>query len=396
MKVLHYCSSLRLELGGVVRAVLDLALCTAERGHEVVVVCPDARDVPADWPRGEGFSAEAASRGVPSVVTIPSPAASFGRFSSAQLSSVIEPLVRAAGVVHLHTPWDLANLSWASACAASGTPYAVSPHGMLDDWPMAQKGLKKRVFHRLFAKRLLERAAFVHCTAGAELDQARKWFPKGRGVVAPLLFDLAPFRALPGRALAAERFGLTEDGRPVVLFLSRLHYKKGPEVFIDAAGLLRDRGVDALMVLAGSGDEPYERELRARASRLGLGDDRLRFVGMVSGTEKVSLYQRAEIFALPTSQENFGFVFPEALACETPVITTRGVDTWPELESSGAAVIVERTPEAVAEVIASLVGDADRIAGMGAAGRRWVLETFEADAIGALYESLYRDAIGDG
>ncbi|MEM1330295.1 MAG: glycosyltransferase [Planctomycetota bacterium] len=388
MNVLHYCSSLRLELGGVARAVLDLAVRTAERGHRVVIASPEAQDVPAEWPR----SAEGGER-VPSLVELPAPAARLGRFTGAQMAECLTPLISAADIVHLHTPWDLSNLSLAGRCVRSGTPYVVSAHGMLDDWSMAQRSLKKRVFHFLFARRLLERSAFVHCTAQAEFDQARKWFGSGRGEVAPLLFDLAPFRELPGPGLAEGAYGLAAGGPPIVLFLSRLHYKKGPDVMLDAAGLLRDRGIEALTVFAGTGEPDYERQLRAQAKRLGLGEDRVRFVGMVSGDEKVSLYERAQVFALPTSQENFGFVFPEALACNTPVITTRGVDTWPELEGSGGSVIVERSPEAFADAIAQLLTDADRAVAMGRSGRAWVMKTFDADAIGARYESLYQSAI---
>jgi len=123
--------------------------------------------------------------------------------------------------------------------------------------------------------------------------------------------------------------------------------------------------------------------------------DTVRLLGMVKGEDKVSLYEAADLFALPTSQENFGFVLPEALACRTPAITTRGVDIWPELESSGSTLIVEQAATAFADAIAGLLADDDLRQTMGASGRSWVLETLDPEVAVVRYSSLYHQAIGE-
>jgi len=107
----------------------------------------------------------------------------------------------------------------------------------------------------------------------------------------------------------------------------------------------------------------------------------------VTGREKLSLYQAADLFVLPTSQENFCFVLFEAIACGTPVVTTRGVDTWRELADECGAVIVDPTPEAFAGAIARALSTPDPAARERA--RAHVLETMAPEATLARYEAMY-------
>lgn len=383
LKIAHVCSPIRLELGGVVRAVLDLAAETAKHGHDVTIATWDSTDVPKNWNNGNAH--------VPRVITI-QPPQRLGKPAPKALES-LERLIRACDVVHLHTPWEPINVHVARLCRSLGKPYVISIHGMLDDWCMTQRTLKKRVYLTLAARTMLEKAAAVHCTAKAELDQSKRWYPRGHGAVVPLVFDIEPYRTLPGPKLARDTFSIDPE-RPVVLFLSRVHVKKGVHILVDAAKELADSGVDAQFLIAGTGDADYTDKIKAQIKSLGLSNT-VRLLGMVRGVEKVSLYQAADVFALPTSQENFGFVLPESLVSQTPAITTKGVDTWPELEASGSTLIVDQTAHAFAEAIASLLADPDRREQMGIAGRKWVLESLEPAIVAQQYESLYRAAAGE-
>lgn len=383
LNITHFAGPIRLELGGVVRAILDMAGALAAQGHGVTVVTHDPTDVPELWRHNRP--------GVPKLVQIDPPGA-LGK-PTARSSDVINRIINASDIVHLHTPWDQLNPRIAKACTRLGTPYFISIHGMLDDWSMSQKSLKKQLFLKLSAKAMLEHAAAVHCTAQAELDQSKRWYPGGTGVVVPLIFDLDPYLLLPGPESAREHFNI-DPSTPAVLFLSRLHVKKGVHILIDAAKILADRGVKIQLLLAGTGDEPYIAGLRSQIQRLGL-EDSVRLLGMVKGEQKVSLYEAADVFALPTSQENFGFVLPEALACRTPAITTRGVDIWPELESSGSTLIIDQTADAFADALADLLSDDARREMMGESGRSWVLETLNPESVVGRYSSLYHQATGE-
>ena len=375
MRILHYLPRVSIAEGGVTRAVLDLTDALARTGQDVTLLTYSDEDVPPEW---------AGAERAPRVELVDAPAWPGGLFSPGQRRS-LEPRVAAADVVHLHAPWTLSNRQLASLARRSGTPYVLSIHGMLDDWSMSQRRLKKRAYLALGGRALLERAAAVHCTAAFEEEQAKKWFPGGRAETIPLVFDVSLFE---GEIDASRAPGPPPAGRPRLLFLSRIHEKKGLDRLIRAAAAIADEGLETDVLIAGTGEEAYVERMRALAAELGMAE-RTHFLGLVKGAEKAALYASADLFVLPTSQENFGFVCPEALACGTPAVTTRGVDIWPELEESGGAVIVENTPEGIAGGVRELLADAARREEMGRRGREWVLSRFSGDRVAREYVSLY-------
>lgn len=384
MKIAHYIDNLRLESGGTVRTVLDLCTMLAARGHEILVFTHDAGDAPADWhsPDTPGPTVHVVGRSGGLLRSMP----------RADRARVAE-LVAGFDAAHVHAMWELASAHFADACARAGVPTVISAHGMLDDWCMAQGALKKKLYLALVQRKRLARAGFVHTTASAEKDQASKWIGSGRGIVVPHVFDLTPYRNLPGPELAQREYGSLLDGRPAALFLSRIHHKKGVDRLLRMARALRDAGSDAAILIAGTGDPAYEQQMRTLHTQLGL-DDRVAFLGMVTGELKYSLYQAADLFVLPTSQENWGFVFFEAMGCGTPVLTTRGVDPWPELEGSGAGVIVptEIDPGELATIAGELLADQPRLTAMGERGRAWVLAELDPQRVVGRFEQMYRDA----
>lgn len=389
MRITHYFHRMVLEGGGPVRGVIDLATALARAGHELAIVTTDDRDVPAEWARAApGDSVPGAGR--PRVVRIGRAGLAGAIFGPRGLRAVRRALA-GSDVVHLHGVWTAANVQVAGVCRSLRVPYVWSIRGTLDDWCMAQGAIKKRAYLALVGRRALEGAACCHLTAEEEHRQAKKWFPGGRGLVIPNLLDLTPFRDLPGPDEARARFACLRAGRPVLLFLSRLHYKKGVETLVEAGAMLRANGIDAAIAIAGSGDPAYERSLRETIERRGM-QDRAELLGFVGGRLKVSLYQASDLFVLPTSQENFGFVIYEALACGTPVVTTFGVDTWEELKGSGGVEVVRPDAAETARAVEDLLGDARRRRAMGESGRSWALGYFDESRLVGEFASMYARA----
>lgn len=376
---MHVIASTATEFGGPPRVALDLARLSAARGISAAIVTPDPREAPGHWPTTWDGDVAALPSPLPSVVTMRDVA------HGAEVA-------RGADVVHFHGVFNTMFVRLAKVLRAMGKPYIVTVHGMLDDWSMAQKQWKKRAYLMFGGRAFLEKAAFVHCTARGELDQSKKWFPGGREVVIPYLIDTQPYRELPGEAMARERWAFLNDESLVsVLFLSRLHYKKGPDVLIDAVALAKAKGAKVRLVMAGDGDVPYPEQLKQQVAAKGI-QDITHFVGQVSGALKYSLYQACDLFALPTSQENFGLVYTESLASGTPVITTRGTDIWRELESSGGVKIVERTAEAFAGAIVELAGDKSLRERMGSGAAGWVLRTYDEGMLLGRFVGVYERA----
>jgi glycosyltransferase involved in cell wall biosynthesis len=403
VKIVHFIKWLRLRDGGTVKAVIDLCDGLAARGHDVVAASADDDDLPPSWKGSpvpgtphslrldlRDLALELKGRPVSEAVR-DTPL----QFLSKTSLHAARAALQGADVLHVHGMWANANHQMIRVARSLGVPHVISPHGMLDDWSMAQGRLKKRIHLALASGRSLASARAIHCTATAELDQAARWFPRRKGVVIPLLFDTGPLRSLPGADMARTTFPWLADDRPTVLFLSRVNAKKGPDHLLRALAASKARDLPPWrLVVAGPADPPgYDDALRELARSLRVESD-VHFTGMVKGDLKWSLYQACTLFALPTSQENFGYVLLEALACAKPVITTTGVDIWPELESSKAArIIAAQGPAlapALADTIASMLADAPKLEGMGAAGRAWALSFLDHARILDAFEAMYQ------
>jgi len=380
MRIVEYIEYVDFEIGGPPRAVVDLTRVLHQRGNDVTLATIDTKDVPSDWMAGNG----------PSVLRIPKPRLPGGLYLPGQLAG-LEAVLSQADVLQLHGVWERPNAQIATLARKIGVPYCVSLRGMLDDWSMAQRGLKKRLYLALGGRKVLERAAFVHCTADAELEQSSKWFPRGQGRVVPNLIDLSQFETLPGPERAKKRWPvLTEDG-PNLLFLSRIHVKKGIEHLLGAMPRVANAHPGVQLFIAGTGDDAYLSAMKRLAEQHQI-DDRVHFVGHVGGEEKLSLYEACDLFVLPTSQENFGFVQYESLACNTPVMTTTLVDTWKEIVSSGGGIAVDQSADAIVAGITPLLADRVHLADMGRLGRAWVFDQLSVDRIAGALEAMYRDA----
>jgi len=383
MKIIHYHMNMRLEQGGIVRAVIDLCGALAAAGHDVTLLSPSVADLPKKWMKG--------TSGYPRVIHLDNLQSPLQLFNRATLQIIEEQLAQAQ-VLHLHGMWTTSNVQLMKIATRLHIPYIYSIHGMLNDWCLAEKRIKKEFYLGLFGRRILKHAAAVHCTAQAELQQAQRQFPVGQGIVIPLAFDFDEFINLPGSKPAEEAYPSLETDQFKVLLMSRLHHVKGVEYLLTALKQLRDTGQMCQVYIAGTGEEKYEQKLRAMVRRLKLNDS-VHFLGFVTGQLKVALFEACDAFVLPTTGENFGFVLFEALAAGLPVITTQGPCTWPELELSGGAVIVQQKASAIAEAITSLAKDAPRRELMGQAGRAWVRENLSGERILQDYEQLYERVI---
>jgi len=348
----------------------------ARRGHDVTWLTCDDTDVPESWKEGKPNT--------PKIELLGNFQKKGDRLTREQVSLATD-IAKDADVVNIHAMWSPSNPQIAKACDSIGIPWVLSIHGMLDDWSMSQRRLKKQIYLATMGRRLLGNATIFHTTAEEECRQASRWFKHDNVVVIPCIVDLDQYKEVPSPQEAIDTYGQCDD--LTILFLSRIHEKKSIETLIDATAILQQKGLRTRVLIAGTGEQSYIDSLQSRAQSAGVGDE-VTFLGMVVGDLKLSLYAMADIFALPTQQENFGLVYPEAMLCETPVIGTRGTDIWRELEEGGA-VIVDRTPEAFADAIASLGENKEHLKILGKQGRKHMLDWLDLDSVAKKYEAMY-------
>jgi len=320
--ILHLIDSLDPAAGGPVETVRALAREHASMGHRVCAALLTRWDGPAP----EGLEIVAAGK-----------KAAFGGYGYRPgFVAWLRAEARRHDAIFVHGLWQYHGAAAWLALAPNETPYYVFPHGMLDPWFAADRArhLKKRLYWDAVERRVLRKARAVLFTSEAERDRAPQTF--GTWWRAQELVGLGI--AEPPADEAAQREAFLHkfpqlNGRRILLFLGRVDRKKGCELLVRAFASMKPEGWD--LVIAGPCADPgYRAELESIAS-----DARVHFTGMLLDAEKWGAFRCAEVFALPSHQENFGIAIAEALACGVPVLISPAVDTHETIMRGGAGFV---------------------------------------------------------
>lgn len=281
--------------------------------------------------------------------------------------------------------------TWISAkvCREIGKPYVVSPHGMLDPWPMEQKSWKKEMYLRLVEKQALGKAAALHAMSPSEAKHLAKWnqsvFVVPGGVSKDVCGGLVDSSAIFTKYPALEN-------RKYVLFLGRLHPKKQPEVAILAFHKAFEHDSRIMLVMAGPCEIDYRRYLQGLVDKLGIGS-RVFFSGLINGEAVTEAYRSASVFVLPSLHENFGFAVVEAMAQECPVIVSDRVDVASFVARAAAGLVVAPNVDSFAEALAIILQDPDASSEMGQNGRNLVLTQFTSDKVAQEFTRVCEDIV---
>jgi glycosyltransferase involved in cell wall biosynthesis len=296
--------------------------------------------------------------------------------------------VQTFDVVHIHAVFNHASIAAASACRKHHVPYVVRPLGTLDPWSMKQKPLRKFLFWQVAGKRMVQAAAAVHYTASAEQSAAEESLGLNHGRVIPLGVETDR----PAQADGSEIFtpNLAKlNGHPYVLVLSRLHSKKGLDIFVDAFVSLvqKEDFKDWRLVLAGEGPVEYVQALKQKVSAHD-ADNIVLFPGWLEGDEKDAFLRGASLLALPSHHENFGLCVMEALAAGVPVLVSPHVNLADEIEAAGAGWIAAVDKQAIETALAKALTCEDERTRRGEAGKTLSLE-FSSERVASRLNEMY-------
>ncbi len=300
---------------------------------------------------------------------------------------VADQLSPDADLVHFHGLWQPRHAALARECRARGVPYLVSPHGMLEPWAWRHKWWKKWPYFWLAERRYLAHATALLATAAAEAARLRCFFPRQRIESLPLGLTGA---AQPDPAAARARLGWREEER-VLLFLSRIHVKKGLDLLLRALAELNP--ANTRLVIVGGGDPAYVRSLQAFAAKHRATLPPVDWIGEVWGEARWSYFQGADLFCLPTHSENFGLAVLEALQVGTPALTTRATP-WADELGEGRGFIGEPRVESIRALLARFLAEPPRTGEHRDTIARWTRTRFSWPALTPRYVMLYESLRG--
>ena len=269
----------------------------------------------------------------------------------------IRSLANNHDAVIIHGLWQYHSFATWRALRGTGIPYYIYCHGMLDPWfkrTYPLKHFKKLLYWPWAEYRVLRDAKAVLFTTEQEKILARKSFSLYRAneVVVGYGTSSPPSDLESKSFIFLKRFPQLKDKR-IFLFLSRIHPKKGLDLLIEAFAAIAPTDPSLRLVIAGPDNLGMRDGLDQKASQLNI-KDRLVWTGMLSGDFKWGAFQTAELFCLPSHQENFGIVVAEALACGLPVSISHPVNISNLVYTSGAGIVHFDTIEGT---IGALIGE---------------------------------------
>lgn len=295
---------------------------------------------------------------------------------STALAYSLRGAAREVDIVHNHSLWSMVNV--AAGCVVPGhhAKLVTSPHGTLSAWALAHSKRRKQALWPL-QRRALFRADLLHATCEAELAEIRALGIKVPVAIVPNGIDI------PSDPPATQ-----SRASKTLLFLSRIHPKKGIDELLHTWRALQDAHADWRLVIAGTGEPEHVGHVKQLAASLGV--QRASFPGPLYGRDKDEAYYNADLFVLPTRSENFGLVVAEALAHGCPAMVSQGAP-WQGLERQDCGWWVEGGVDALIHSLdIAMRLPAERLIEMGARGRAWMQSDFSWDAIGKDMDSAYR------
>ena len=367
MKILSFVSSLDMSSGGPSRSVPMLVKGLAELGVDITLMTI----------RSENMNIHALE-GTTAKLKVLSP--SFSR------KEIVKYLAdERFELIQIQSVWEMPYHKVILEARKQNIPYIVTPRGMLEPWSLSQKKWKKKLAWWLYQRNDVQKSACVFTTAKMEAEHVSN-------------LGITTCKAVIPNGIETDAYPCktsVEGVKKQVLFLSRVHVKKGIELLFEAWKRLHSDYVDWQLLVIGNGEAEYIHSLENRVESLGLKDS-IKILPPVFGEAKIKVYQESALFCLPSFSENFGMVIAEAMSCGTPVITTTNCP-WEILNETDTGWCVDLSVENLEHALREAMGmDANALYDMGQRASKLIYDNFDYRSVTRKTLRLYEWLLNSG
>lgn len=381
MKILHVLSTLDASSGGPVRSVRGLSQSLTERGHISTVL---AASPP---PNATPLHMDAASISALN----PSPLSALWKGHSFDGERKIAHLAAENDLIHIHSLWHYPGYAAAQQARKYETPTLISPRGTLQGWSLRQKRLKKAIYTHFIQRRLMSAASACHALTDTERSELEAFGVHSRIRVCPNGVTCPPLSPNDGRLFRSEFSQLGDS--PFILFLGRLHPKKGVDLLLRAfLAVVRDLPEGTALVLAGPDDSGLVQQLQRQAQQSGFAD-RVFFTGLLDDTLKFSAMRAARFLVHPSHSEGLSLVSLEALAAGLPMVVSKRCNL--DDVHGRIGLVVEPSQDELRSALLKLGRDTSdsRLQQMAVKARAEAESTYAWDKIACSMENIYGELV---
>ena len=367
MKILSFVSSLDLSSGGPSRSVPMLVKGLAELGVDITLMTI----------RSENMNIHALE-GTTAKLKVLSPS-----FSRKEIAKYLAD--ERFELIQIQSMWDLPYHKVMVEARRQNIPYIVTPRGMLEPWSLSQKKWKKKLAWWLYQRNDVQKSACVFTTAKMEAEHVSELGITTCKAVIPNGIETIGYPCKSS----------IEGVKKQVLFLSRVHVKKGIELLFEAWKRLHSDYADWQLLVIGNGEAEYIHSLENRVESLGVKDS-IKILPPVFGEAKIKVYQESALFCLPSFSENFGMVIAEAMSCGTPVITTTNCP-WNILNETNTGWCIDLSVDNLEHALREgMRMDANALYDMGQRASKLIFDNFDYRSVTRKTLRLYEWLLNSG
>jgi len=381
MRVLHVVSSISPEIGGPAKLVSEMAEALVQRGIEVSVFASVKKEDERTIMKPAGVNLKLFRQSF---------FARWWPFYSPEYSMTIRREACMFDLIHIHELWHYPHYAAYKAAKEAQKPYIISIHGALDTWCLKYKSFKKKIYASLIQRPILRQASAIHAITAEEMRHIQAFGRSNRIVVIPNGLNPEEFRNLPPKEQLQSLYPGVR-GKKVILFLGRIHPKKGLDILARAFGKITAGRDDIRLLIIGPDTDGYQHKIEKILKREGVSD-KVIFTGMLTGYGKLAALGGADLFVLPSYSEGFSMAILEAMICGIPVVITHQCH-FPEVGEVKAGEIIQPDVSKLTKALIKLLDNPQLCRELGENGRRLVLKKLTLNRIAAQMVKLYTDVL---